>query len=79
MDAALSTSLPTLNNTVDINHPYYLSSADHLGLALVNEPLTDHNYHHWSRSVQIALSATLKLGFIDGSLEQPTDVIQLSL
>lgn len=79
MAATLSTTVPALNNTIDINHPYFLSSVDHSGLALVNEPLTYHNFHHWSRSVQIVLSAKLKLGFIDGSLEQPTNPTQLAL
>lgn len=74
-----STTTHAITITIDINHPYYLSSVDHPGLALVNEPLSDHNYHHWSRSVQIALSTKLKLGFIDGSLLQPTDPTQLSL
>ncbi|XP_074356820.1 uncharacterized protein LOC141696596 [Apium graveolens] len=56
---------------IDINHPYYLSTSDHPGLSLVSEVLTDQNYHHWSRSVSIALSAKLKLGFIDGSQVKP--------
>lgn len=76
---ATTSSTPALSSTIDINHPYYLSSADHPGLSLVNELLTNSNYHHWSRSVQIALSAKLKLGFIDGSLLQPTELIQLAL
>lgn len=40
-----------LSITTDINHPYYLSSADHPGLSLVNELLTDNNYHRSSRSI----------------------------
>lgn len=62
-----TTPTHTLTTTIDINHPYNLSSVDHPGLGLINEFLTDKNYHHWSKSVQIALSAKLKLGFIDGS------------
>nr|XP_017233416.1 PREDICTED: uncharacterized protein LOC108207484 [Daucus carota subsp. sativus] len=62
------------NNTViDINHPYYLSSADHPGLALVSETLTNQNYHQWSRSIKIALSTKLKLGFIDGTQVKPAE------
>nr|XP_017225353.1 PREDICTED: uncharacterized protein LOC108201574 [Daucus carota subsp. sativus] len=53
------------NQVIDINDPYFLSSADHPGLALVTEVLTNQNYHQWSRSVKIALSAKLKLWFID--------------
>lgn len=57
--------------TIDINHPFYLSSSDHPGLSLVSEVLNDQNYHQWSRSITIALSSKLKLGFIDGSQVQP--------
>ena len=59
------------NTTIDINHPYFLSSSDHPGLSLVTETLTDQNFHCWSRSIQIALSTKLKLGFIDGTLPAP--------
>lgn len=60
-------------NVIDINHPYYLSSADHPGLSLVSETLTNQNYQHWSRYVKIALLAKLKLGFIDGTQLKPAD------
>lgn len=33
--------------------------------------LTDQNYYQWSRSVSIALSATMKLGMIEGTLPNP--------
>lgn len=32
--------------TIDINHPYYLSSSDHPGLSLVSEILIGSNYYH---------------------------------
>ncbi|KAL1816008.1 hypothetical protein ACET3Z_018582 [Daucus carota] len=35
--------------------------------------LNDQNYAQWSRSVLIALSSKLKLGFIDGSQVKPAD------
>lgn len=42
--------------------------------------LIEHNYRNWSRSISIALSAKLKLGFIDGSLiKSATDATQKSL
>lgn len=65
-NVSASSMASTVSTTIDINHPYYLSSSDHPGLALFTEVLTEQNYHHWSRSVRIALSAKLKLGFIDG-------------
>ncbi|XP_074347404.1 uncharacterized protein LOC141686256 [Apium graveolens] len=65
----------TSSNTVSINtnHPYFLQSSDNPGTPLVTMLLTEQNYHQWSRSVSIALSAKLKLGFIDGSVSKPTD------
>lgn len=69
--AATASSSATAAITIDINHPYFLSSSDHPGLSLVTEVLTDQNFHHWSRSIKIALSAKLKLGFIDGTLPPP--------
>nr|XP_017217324.1 PREDICTED: uncharacterized protein LOC108194896 [Daucus carota subsp. sativus] len=59
------------NQVIDINHPYYLSSSDHPGLALVTEVLIEQNYQQWSRSIRIALSTKLKLGFIDGTVHKP--------
>ncbi|KAL8111412.1 hypothetical protein AgCh_019220 [Apium graveolens] len=47
--------------------------SDNPGTPLVTMLLTEQNYHQWSRSVSIALSAKLKLGFIDGSVSKPTD------
>ncbi|WOH04397.1 hypothetical protein DCAR_0623806 [Daucus carota subsp. sativus] len=63
----------TRNTTpvIDINHPYFLSASDQPGLSLVSEALSDQNYQQWSRSVRIALSAKLKLGFIDGTQVKP--------
>ncbi|XP_074352187.1 uncharacterized protein LOC141691361 [Apium graveolens] len=65
----------TSSNTVsiDTNHLYFLQSSDNPGTPLVTMLLTEHNYHQWSRSLSIALSAKLKLGFIDGSVSKPTD------
>lgn len=63
----------SFSTIIYINHPYFLTLSDHLGISLVTETLTDHNYNHWSRSIKIALSAKLKLGFIDGTQTQPDD------
>lgn len=62
---------------IDINHPYYLANSDHPGLSLVTDVLTETNYHQWSRSVRIALSAKLKLGFIDGTQVPPASTSPL--
>ena len=58
-----------------LNHvaadPYALSSSDHPGLVLVSQPLTETNYHSWSRAMRMALNSKKKLGFVDGSIPRP--------
>nr|DAD21655.1 TPA_asm: hypothetical protein HUJ06_023118 [Nelumbo nucifera] len=48
-----------------------LHSSDHPGISLVTNPLNMNNYMIWSRSMRIALKAKNKLGFIDGTCEEP--------
>lgn len=64
--AASGSSL--IGSTIDCNHPYFLSPSDHPGMILITVTLSDHNYSQWSRSMLIALSSKLKLGFIDGTI-----------
>lgn len=64
--AAATTGSSSTGTVIDCNHPYFLSSSDHPGMILVTVTLSDHNYNQWSRSMKIALSSKLKLGFIDG-------------
>lgn len=76
--ATVGTSSNNVNSNssmavIDNNHPYFLQSSDNPGIPLVTTLLTEQNYHQWSRSVSIALSAKLKLGFIDGSVVKPVD------
>lgn len=61
----------TSTSTIDVNHQYYLHPSDNPGMVLVTVTLNDHNYNQWCRSMKIALSSKLKLGFIDGSYLQP--------
>ncbi|KAL2228986.1 UNVERIFIED_CONTAM: hypothetical protein Sindi_1878300, partial [Sesamum indicum] len=46
---------------------------DNLGIALVSAPLDGRNYLSWARSIEIALGARQKLGYIDGTYEKPTE------
>lgn len=50
---------------------FYLG--DDPGAILVREKLNGDNYYTWSRFMTIALSAMSKIGFVDGSIEQPED------
>lgn len=52
---------------IDVNHQYYLHPSDHPGMILTTITLSEQNYNQWNRSMKIALSSKLKLGFIDGT------------
>ncbi|XP_074378466.1 uncharacterized protein LOC141720003 [Apium graveolens] len=52
---------------LDVNHPYFLLASDNPGMVLTTVILTEQNYSQWRRSMEIALSSKLKLGFVDGT------------
>ncbi|XP_074352226.1 uncharacterized protein LOC141691382 [Apium graveolens] len=56
---------------IDVNHPFFLSSSDNPGMSLTTIVLTEQNYSQWSRSMEIALSSKMKIGFVDGSISRP--------
>ncbi|EEF42385.1 conserved hypothetical protein [Ricinus communis] len=51
--------------------PYILHPSDHLGLVFVTTPSTRENFASWKNSMETALYAKSKGGFIDGSLQLP--------
>ena len=53
---------------IDESHPFFLHYGENLGAILVAQPLVNDNYTSWAKSMQRALGAKSKLGFIDGSL-----------
>lgn len=53
--------------------PFYVHPSDNPGLQLVSNPLNLSNYLIWNRSMQIALKAKNKIGFIDGTCAKPED------
>jgi hypothetical protein len=59
--------------TVDDSSPYHLHHGDSPGTVLVSQLLDGDNYHTWSRSMVMALTAKNKLGFLNGSLSKPSD------
>lgn len=61
------------SSTIDTQHPYYVHPSDSPGMTLIpdSDLLTDYNYSQWRRSIIIALSSKLKLGFVDGSHVSP--------
>ncbi|XP_056685767.1 uncharacterized protein [Spinacia oleracea] len=66
-----STAANSGNNAVNYNDPYYISNGDtsvqNLGIQLFNGD----NFVGWNRGVCLALGATNKLGFIDGTITKP--------
>ncbi|XP_058735907.1 uncharacterized protein LOC131607949 [Vicia villosa] len=55
-------------------NPFFIHHLDHPGLVLVSHLLTEENYPSWRRAMLIALCAKNKIGFVDGSIPQPSDV-----
>ncbi|KAF7811819.1 Aldehyde dehydrogenase family 16 member like [Senna tora] len=50
-----------------------LTNGDQPGMALVTFPLNGSNYIAWSIAFCTALEAKRNIGFIDGSIQKPTD------
>ncbi|KZV49106.1 hypothetical protein F511_27811 [Dorcoceras hygrometricum] len=55
------------------NTLYYLHPSDNPGTIISHVQLKGENYEEWARSMRNALRAKKKLGFIDGSLEKPSN------
>lgn len=63
----------SLNIDAQLN-PFLLHHSFALTSVLVNQPLTGaYNYVSWSRAMMMALSGKNKDGFIDGTIEKPTN------
>ncbi|XP_071905880.1 uncharacterized protein [Coffea arabica] len=53
--------------------PYILSLNDNPGTIITQVQLKGDNYDEWARALRTALRAKKKVGFIDGTVEQPDD------
>ncbi|XP_035545114.1 uncharacterized protein LOC118348197 [Juglans regia] len=69
---APSSSSSVSSNTED-SSPYHLQNGDSLGSILVSNLLTGDNYTSWSRSMEMALKAKNKIGFINLAITQPVE------
>ncbi|XP_021603170.1 uncharacterized protein LOC110608265 [Manihot esculenta] len=67
----LAKILAAITTKINADDPYHVSNSDAPGFSLVNTPLKGHNYLSWSQSVQVALRAKKKLGFINGKIKAP--------
>ncbi|KAL8156435.1 hypothetical protein AgCh_001503 [Apium graveolens] len=61
---------------MDTSNPYFIHHSDQPGHMLVPIKLDGPNYPSWSKSMVHALTAKNKVGFIDGTIEQPSEVEQ---
>eukprot|EP00261_Vitis_vinifera_P017674 XP_010647452.1 PREDICTED: uncharacterized protein LOC104878578 [Vitis vinifera] len=60
------------NKTIDPSHPLYIHHSDQPGHVLVPIKLNGVNYQSWSKAVIHALTAKKKIGFVDGTVEEPS-------
>ncbi|KAL6348342.1 hypothetical protein AAG906_005643 [Vitis piasezkii] len=58
--------------TIDPSHPLYIHHSDQPGHVLVPIKLNGVNYQSWSKAVIHALTAKKKIGFVDGTVEEPS-------
>ncbi|XP_073121310.1 uncharacterized protein [Henckelia pumila] len=61
------------NSSMDLSNPYLVHHSDQPGHILVPTKLNGSNYPSWSKSMIHALTAKNKIGFIDGSIESPSE------
>jgi len=52
--------------------PFFLHNGDNPGTVLVSQILTGDNFSTWRRSMEMALTAKNKIGFLDGSIPKPS-------
>ncbi|WJZ85554.1 hypothetical protein VitviT2T_005081 [Vitis vinifera] len=60
------------NKTIDPSHPLYIHHSDQPGHVLVPIKLNGVNYQSWSKAVIHALTAKKKIGFVNGTVEEPS-------
>lgn len=56
------------------NSQYFIGANENSGALLVTQMLDSSNYHSWATSMKRALHIKIKLGFIDGSIYEPTNI-----
>jgi hypothetical protein len=66
-----STNSGFLSNE-NFSSPFFLHHGDSPGAVLVSQTLNGDNYSTWRRSMEMALTAKNKLGFIDGTIPKPS-------
>ncbi|KAK2968679.1 hypothetical protein RJ640_005820 [Escallonia rubra] len=62
-----------VNFSMDPSNSYFIHHSDHPSHLLIPIKLNGANYSSWSKSMIHALTAKNKIGFINGSIEQPSE------
>lgn len=63
----------SFNDHNSIYSPFFITSGDNSGVAIISEVLDGTNYDNWSIAMTIALDAKNKLVFINGSIVRPSE------
>ncbi|XP_041011279.1 uncharacterized protein LOC121255050 [Juglans microcarpa x Juglans regia] len=71
--ASSSSSSSSSSVLEDSSSPFHLQNGDSPGSILVSNLLTGDNYNSWCRSMEMALKAKNKIGFINGAIPQPVE------
>jgi transposase InsO family protein len=72
-DASANLGSPSSVQRDESTNQFFLHHGDSPGIILVSQPLSGDNYHTWSRSMIMALTAKNKVGFINGTISAPDD------
>uniref|UniRef100_A0A2N9GSX5 Retrotransposon Copia-like N-terminal domain-containing protein n=1 Tax=Fagus sylvatica TaxID=28930 RepID=A0A2N9GSX5_FAGSY len=72
-DASANLGSPSSAQRDESTNQFFLHHGDSPGTILVSQPLSGDNYHTWSRSMIMALTAKNKVGFINGTISAPDD------
>ncbi|XP_076934250.1 uncharacterized protein LOC143600440 [Bidens hawaiensis] len=67
------------NITIDSLNPLYLHLSNHPGMILVSKYFDGNGFGAWKRATTIALSAKNKIGFINNTVNMPTNQPYLAL
>ncbi|KAG4400877.1 hypothetical protein GLYMA_07G150850v4 [Glycine max] len=61
----------TLQDAQNALNPLYIHPNESPSTVLVSPPLSDGNYHSWSRAMKMSLLTKNKLGFVDSTIVEP--------
>lgn len=72
-DSSSQLHVSSNNTAINYNDPYFMSTSDNSNAQLGKIIFNGNNYVNWNRSINLALRAKNKTGFIDGTLLRPSD------